>query len=85
MISALLFTACPDPVVVYSADSDITLFTLTAEANSVLSEDASVTIDGTDITLTVPYGTDVSALIASFTISGISVSVGSVAQRNNFV
>ncbi len=39
-------------------------------------------ISGTAITGTVPYGTDVRSLVASFTKTGISVSVGGVSQKS---
>jgi len=40
------------------------------------------TITGTDIALTVPYGTTKTALVATFTTSGSAVTVGSTAQIN---
>jgi hypothetical protein len=46
-------------------------------------------ISGTNITVIVPFGTDVTALVASFTTTGVSVNVGAVIQvsgttANNF-
>lgn len=39
-------------------------------------------ITGNNITVTMPYGTDVSALVATYITTGASVSVGSVTQAN---
>lgn len=46
-----------------------------------LNNNAGV-ITGNDIAVTVPYGTDVSALVATYITTGASVSVGSVTQTN---
>ena len=67
----------------------ITAFSFTATANSVLSADVTATISGTNITATVPLETNVTALIATFTITGESVSVRDTTQvsgttANNF-
>ena len=58
-------------------------------AYSFVSVAATVTISGTSIAVTVPYGTNVTALVASFTTTGVSVSVGPTLQysgvtANNF-
>ncbi|WP_171650543.1 alginate lyase family protein [Paenibacillus foliorum] len=45
-----------------------------------LNPDVSGTIDGTEIRLTVPYGTNVTQLVASFNTSGTKVRVGSTTQ-----
>ncbi len=65
-----------------SSDTAITAFKFSAASNSTLSEDVSGTIDETDQTigLTVPYGTDVTALVATFTTTGQSVTVDSNTQ-----
>ena len=60
----------------------ITAFSLTSPA-------ATGTITGTNIAVTVPYGTTVTGLIANFTTTGASVTVNGVAQTsgttpNNF-
>jgi hypothetical protein len=65
-----------------SSSKDITAFGIVAPA-------ATGTITGTAIAITVPYGTSVSALVASFTTTGASVKVGSTVQTsgvtpNNF-
>jgi hypothetical protein len=49
-------------------------------AFSFASPAATGAISGTDIKLTVPVATDVTALIATFTHTGASVAVGGVAQ-----
>jgi formylglycine-generating enzyme required for sulfatase activity len=45
-----------------------------------LSSDVTGTINGTDISATVPYGTDVTALVATFSTTGSSVTVGGTTQ-----
>ncbi len=72
-----------------SSAKNITAFVFTDTANSALSQDIVGTISGTGITLTVPSGTDVTALVASFTTTGTSVSIGATVQQsgvtaNNF-
>lgn len=47
---------------------------------SFSSPSATGVISGINISLTVPYGTDVTALVAVFTTSGVSVKVGSTVQ-----
>lgn len=59
---------------------DITSYGFTSEAHSELSSDVTGTIDGTDITVAVPYSTDVTALVASFTTNSDSVTVGGSEQ-----
>jgi hypothetical protein len=58
-------------------------------SNAALAADVVATISGTTITATVPFGTDVSALVATYTTTGIAVTVGSSTQMsgvtaNNF-
>ena len=70
------FTILPSPA------TDITGFSFTIPA-------AVGTISGTNIAVTVPFGTDVTALVATFATAGISVKVGSTIQisgmtPNNF-
>ena len=55
------------------AAKDITAFSFASPA-------ATGAISGTNIAVTVPYGTDVTNLVASFTTTGASVSVGATAQ-----
>ena len=51
-------------------------------AFSFTSPAATGTITGTNIAVTVPFGTDVTALIATFTSTGASVKVGSAVQTS---
>ena len=62
--------------------AEITAFSFTATANSELSSDVTATINNTNITATVPSGTDVTALVATFTITGATVSIGNVVQES---
>ena len=76
-----------------SSSKEITSFSFTQAANStVLTANAVGTIDESSsvpLTITIPYGTNVSALKATFTTTGESVSIGSIVQTsgvtpNNF-
>ena len=76
-------TIAPSPA------KDITSFAFLSARNSGLSADVIATITGTDITATVPFGTNVGALVATFSTTGASVSVGGNPQTsgitaNNF-
>jgi hypothetical protein len=64
-------TVTPAP----ATSKDITAFT-------ILSPAATGLISGTDIAVTVPYGTDVTSLVADFTTTGASVNVGAVTQTS---
>jgi photosystem II stability/assembly factor-like uncharacterized protein len=61
---------------------NITAFSFRSADNGVLSADVTGVINGTIITLTVPYGTDVTGLIADFSTTGASVAVGGVLQTS---
>ncbi len=63
-----------------SSDKNITAFSFTAADNPGLPSDVPATITGTNITATVPFGTDVTQLVASFTTTGNHVDVGGVVQ-----
>ncbi len=74
-----------------SSEKAISSFGFTSALNSGagISSDVTGAISGTNITLNVPYGTAVTALKATFTITGASISVGSAGQTsgvtaNNF-
>ncbi len=68
-------------VTVTSIDAkEITAFSFTAAANSGLSVDVIADINGTAITATIPYGTDLTALVATFTNTGELVVVDSTFQ-----
>ena len=65
-----------------SPDKDITSFSFTTPA-------ATGVITGTNIAVTVPFGIDVTSLVANFTTTGASVKVGGITQvsgttANNF-
>jgi formylglycine-generating enzyme len=67
----------------------MTSFSFKAAGNSVLSAEINGTISGTNISATVPFGTDVTALVATFTTIGQIVKVGNTTQAsgtsaNNF-
>jgi hypothetical protein len=64
------------------AQKEITAFSFTAAANSALGEDVTAVISGTDITVAVPHGTDVTALVATFTTTGETVKVGETVQTS---
>ena len=64
------------------SDHAITAFSFTSAKNSGLSADVSGTISGTSIAVTVPYGTTVTALVATFTTTGASVKIGTTAQTS---
>ncbi len=63
---------------------EITGFSFTAAANSELSADVSGTIDEANLTIavSVPSGTVVTALVATFTTTGNSVSVDDTVQTS---
>lgn len=62
------------------APKEITSFSFLDVYNTALSEDVTAAIDGTIITASVPDGTDVSGLVASFEWTGVTVKVGSTNQ-----
>jgi formylglycine-generating enzyme required for sulfatase activity len=63
-------------------EKEITAYSFTAADNTELNTTVTGTITGTDIALTVPHGTDVTALVAAFTTTGVSVSVGGTGQES---
>ena len=65
-----------------SSSKDITAFAFPSADNSGLANDAVGSITGTQISVTVPTGTDVTALVATFTTTGQSVSIGSTVQTS---
>jgi hypothetical protein len=60
-----------------ASSKDITSF-------RILSPAASGTISGNDISVTVPYGTDRSSLVASFIHNGVSVKIGTISQKSGY-
>src|SRR5574344_1363036 len=88
-----LASSCQQPVdSAKSSEKQLTAFSFTAAANSVLTADVTGTIDQTahTVSVTVPSGTAVTALVATFTCSDkAAVTVTSTAQTsgttaNNF-
>jgi hypothetical protein len=69
-------------VTVAAAPKDLTAFAFLAASNAVLPADVTATITGTTITATVPFGTNVTALVATFTTTGASVKVGGTTQSS---
>jgi hypothetical protein len=72
-----------------SPAKDITSFQFLSKDNGALMADVTATITGTAIAATVPTGTDVTALVATFATTGKSVAVGAIVQTsgvtaNNF-
>jgi hypothetical protein len=63
-----------------SSTKAITAFKFLAATNGALSSDITATISGATILATVPTGTNVTALVATFTTTGSSVSVNSTTQ-----
>ncbi len=61
---------------------EMTAYSFPAAANPELNSTVTGTISGTDISVTVPHGTDVTALTADFTVTGTSVTVGGVEQES---
>ena len=61
---------------------DLTAFSFMSSNNGALDEDVTATISGTSIDATVPFGTDVTALKATFSTSGETVEVNSVVQNS---
>jgi hypothetical protein len=65
-----------------STAREITAFSFPAAKNPGLSSDVAATIEGDKITVTVPFGTDVKALVAAFTTTGDRVNVGTTRQTS---
>jgi hypothetical protein len=57
----------------------------TAKIVNTGKEAATGVISGTNISVTVPNGTSVTALVASFTTTGASVTVGGIAQEQDSI
>ena len=72
-----------------NSSKDLTSFKFLAACNQTLNADITATINGTAIAATVPTGTDVTGLVATFETTGASVMVGATPQTscmtaNNF-
>lgn len=85
LLGIWLFSGCgndsDEPVL--SSEKELSAFRLPAELNpDVLRADVEGTIEGNDIRLTLPEGTDCSSLIASFTYRGAGVYIGDALQQS---
>jgi hypothetical protein len=69
-----------DFTVTVDVAADITAFKFLSASNTRLHTDVTATITDTAIAATVPFGTDVTALIATFTATGPGVKVGDTSQ-----
>lgn len=72
-----------------SQTKEIVAFSFHARNSAQLTSDVVATIAGSSISATVPFGTDVTGLIATFETTGAAVAVAGAAQasdvtRNNF-
>jgi hypothetical protein len=71
-----------DVTIASNSAKDMLSFGFSSANNPSMSADASGSITGSAITVSVPYGTDPTALIATFTTSGMTVSIGSTTQTS---
>ncbi|MBN1649248.1 MAG: BspA family leucine-rich repeat surface protein [Spirochaetales bacterium] len=82
LIAVLFLTACPflteDSSI--SSDKEITVFFFRAFVNPAIDHDVDTLNYDNLITAEVPFGTDISALVATFTTTGKSVYVNSIEQ-----
>src|SRR5436190_16831987 len=72
-----------------STANALTAFSFKAAQNPTLTSDVPATINGNAIAMTLPTGTNVTALVATFTTTGASVTVNGTSQTsgstpNNF-
>jgi hypothetical protein len=92
VLAILLLSACGDNTYPAAAPSDakqVTAFSFSVANNPSLASDIDAVISGTQIAATLPYGTDMSGLIATYNSTGHTITVGDTAQtsgisRNNF-
>jgi len=68
--------------VALNSAKDITSFVLTSALNASLPSDCTGSIVGTNISVSVPYGTSLLSLIPTIAITGVSVSPTSFAAQN---
>jgi len=85
VLLALVFTGCDNPVLDTVAQMRAETATAQKDMTAFSIKDPAVigTISGTDVAVTVPYGTDLTGLVAVFTITGASVTVNGVTQTSN--
>jgi hypothetical protein len=65
-----------------STARELATFAFRSADNPGLAADVAATIDGSAIAATLPFGSDVSRLVATFTTTGVSVKVGGAAQTS---
>ncbi len=92
LIAVCIFASCGGDgggnsgIIGGSGESDtggaITAFGFTSANNGVLSTDVTGVISGSNISVTVPNGTTITALVATFTTTGASVKIGSTVQTS---
>jgi len=75
IVASFLLSGCVAGLGVTLDDGEIISYTFLAANNPELSEDVVAEIDGGAITMTVPEGTDVTALIADYVTNSTDVSV----------
>lgn len=81
----LVLIGCPNPgpdTAAINSDNEILSFGFRADENPSLSIDVEGTISGRRIYLIVPFGTDLSTLVANFELSGGSAYVDGTAVRS---
>ncbi|MCP4129533.1 MAG: hypothetical protein GY754_00830, partial [bacterium] len=81
----LIFIGCGQSGFNQDGESEapgITAFSFEAAKNPALAEDVTGVIDETNITAAVPYGTNVTGLVATFTTTGRSVQINELNQAS---
>ena len=84
-IAVLMTTGCPDPADITGGGNEITLSSekeITAFSLAGLTPAVTATIDGSEICLTVPHGTALTALVATFNTTGVKVEAGGAVQTS---
>lgn len=81
LVLAIIGSSCGDPL---STSNALLAFTLEVENNPSLSADVDATIDeaADTVSLTVPEGTDLTALVPTFSHTGTKVVVLGLEQRS---
>ncbi|MBA2540089.1 MAG: hypothetical protein H0V17_10680, partial [Deltaproteobacteria bacterium] len=74
--------ANPNPDSTLGTAAEITAYSFRTANNAELTNDINATISGNSISATVPFDTDVTALVATFTSTGESVKVGATDQAS---
>jgi len=71
-----------NPDVVASSDKTLLSFAFLTSTNAALRTNVAATITTSDVAATVPSGTNVTALVATFTLNGGSASIAGVMQQS---